>query len=53
MALNDITSEAVLAAIAEFDRLGREEFLSQYGFKHATRYVSVHRGGEYDATPYR
>ncbi|MDB4872572.1 MAG: endonuclease, partial [Gemmatimonadales bacterium] len=49
MALNDITSEAVLEAIAEFDRLDRKEFLSQYGFKRATRYVLIHRGVEYDS----
>ncbi|MDB4873379.1 MAG: endonuclease, partial [Gemmatimonadales bacterium] len=49
MALNDITSEAVLAAIAEFDRLGREEFLSRYGFGPARRYLLVYRGAEYDS----
>lgn len=32
MALSDITRESVLAAIAEFDTVGREAFLWNYGF---------------------
>jgi hypothetical protein len=49
MALNDITSQAVLAAIAKFDKLGREEFLRRYGFGPAKRYLLIHRGAEYDS----
>jgi 5-methylcytosine-specific restriction protein A len=49
MALNDITSEAVLAAIAEFDQAGREGFLSRYGFGPARRYLLIYQGAEYDS----
>jgi hypothetical protein len=47
--LNDITREAVLAAIAEYDRLGQEEFLSLHGFDRARQYVLVHDGKRYDS----
>ena len=49
MALGDITREAVLAAIAEYDQLGREEFLHRYGFDRARRYVLVNDGKRYDS----
>lgn len=39
MALDDLTSrEAVLAAVDEFDRVGRERFLQIYGFREARTY---------------
>lgn len=45
--LND--RNAVLEAVAEFELLGREEFLAKYGFGHANRYILLHEGREYDA----
>jgi 5-methylcytosine-specific restriction enzyme A len=47
--LKEITREAVLAAIAEYDRLGREEFLNQHGFDRARQYILVHGGKRYDS----
>ncbi|MCO5968922.1 HNH endonuclease signature motif containing protein [Actinoallomurus soli] len=49
MALTDITREAVLAAIAEFDRLGRDAFLEKYGFDSSRRYWLLHDGARYDS----
>lgn len=49
MARRDITSEAVLAAIAEYDQLGQEEFLHRHGFDRARRYVLLHDGKRYDS----
>jgi hypothetical protein len=49
MSLNSITREAVLEAIAEYDRLGQEEFLHRYGFDRARQYVLVHDGKHYDS----
>jgi hypothetical protein len=49
VAYTDVTREAVLAAIAEYDQLGQEEFLHRYGFDHARRYVLVHDGKRYDS----
>jgi hypothetical protein len=48
--LGDLTSrDAVLAAIEEFDRLGREEFLRQHGFGKAYGYFVRHNGRPYDS----
>jgi 5-methylcytosine-specific restriction protein B len=44
-----IDREAVLRAIAEFDRLGREQFLRQYGFNKARTYMLQHEDKLYDA----
>jgi hypothetical protein len=41
--------DAVLAAIAEFDHLGRENFLSKYGFSESLAYHLVHDGNRYDS----
>lgn len=49
MALGAITRGAVLAAIAEYDQLGQEEFLRRYGFDQARQYVLVHDGKRYDS----
>jgi hypothetical protein len=39
VALRELNSkQAVLAAMAEFDRLGRDAFLSQHGYGPARRY---------------
>ncbi|WP_406269027.1 HNH endonuclease [Actinacidiphila glaucinigra] len=44
-----ITRESVLKTAAEHDELGREAFLSKYGFGEARAYVLVHEGREYDS----
>lgn len=49
MALKDITREAVLSAIREYDRLGQDEFLRTYGFKEARSYRLIHNGIPYDS----
>lgn len=49
MALKDITRQAVLAAIAEYDRVGQPAFLSRYGFDPARLYLLVHDGKFYDS----
>jgi len=49
MALHDLTHEAVLAAIAEYDRLGQEEFLVKHGFDRARTYELIHNGKAYDS----
>jgi hypothetical protein len=47
MALSDLTSaSAVEAAMDEFDEIGREGFLSKYGFGKARRYF-IRRDGKY------
>ena len=47
--LGDISEQGVLAAITEFDELGRDAFLEKYGYAHAKNYVLVHDGSEYDS----
>ena len=49
MALGDITRQAVIAAITEYDELGQDQFLSKYGFERARSYVLVHDGKSYDS----
>jgi 5-methylcytosine-specific restriction protein B len=50
MALNDLTSrDAVVAAIAEFDRLGRDAFLEKYRYGRSRRYFVVYQGRRYDS----
>ena len=49
MTLNHITRQAVLAAIAEYDRVGQQAFLSRYGFDPARLYTLVHDGRSYDS----
>ncbi|MFE9907732.1 hypothetical protein [Streptomyces clavifer] len=44
-----ITRESVLQVLAEHDELGREAFLTKYGFGEARSYVLVHEGREYDS----
>jgi hypothetical protein len=47
VALSDLTSAtAVEAAMDEFDEIGREAFLSKYGFGKARRYF-IRRDGKY------
>ncbi|MGX6741065.1 hypothetical protein [Streptomyces peucetius] len=49
MALNEITRPAILQAVAEYDRLGRDEFLERYGFGPARSYLLQIDGQEYDS----
>ena len=49
MALKDITKPAVLKAIQECVRLGRESFLDKYGFGPAKLYRLVYDGRIYDS----
>ena len=49
MSLSNLTRSAVLAAIEEHDRLGREQFLRQYGFGRAREYRLLLNGREYDS----
>jgi 5-methylcytosine-specific restriction protein A len=50
LAITALTSRArVLEAIADFDRLGREEFLSRYGYGPSRRYRLRHKGKVYDS----
>jgi 5-methylcytosine-specific restriction enzyme A len=47
--LSDVTHTSVLAAVAEFDRLGREAFLKATGFGPARAYFLRHDGKLYDS----
>jgi 5-methylcytosine-specific restriction protein A len=49
MSLAKLTADAVRQAIAEFDRRGRDAFLSTYGFGQAPDYFLVHNGQPYDS----
>src|SRR5262245_4477851 len=49
MALQDITARAVHQAIEEFDRVGRNGFLSAHGLGKARRYLLIHNGRAYDS----
>ena len=47
--LSDLTTGGVQSAIAEFDALGRDEFLSTYGFGRSRSYFLVLDGKRYDS----
>jgi hypothetical protein len=50
MALSDITDRsAVLRAIEEFDRIGRDAFLAKYRFGESRSYWLLHDGKRYDS----
>lgn len=50
MFLSDLTDpEAVIAAIKEFDQLGREAFLEKYSFGKAQAYFLIYEGSRYDS----
>jgi hypothetical protein len=50
MSFAEINSRsAVLAAIAEYDLLGRGTFLEKYGFGRSRHYHLVHNAREYDS----
>jgi len=44
-----VRREHVLCAIAEYDRLGQEEFLQQHGFGRARAYLLWYDGRSYDS----
>ncbi|WP_078849848.1 HNH endonuclease [Streptomyces sp. NRRL F-5126] len=44
-----ITRDDVLKAIDEYDHLGRDRFLSKYGYKPATGYLLLHEDRTYDS----
>jgi 5-methylcytosine-specific restriction enzyme A len=48
--ISHLTSKkAVLKAIAECEKLGADNFLKKYGFRHARQYVLLHEGIAYDS----
>lgn len=49
MTLSDVTVTGVMAAIAEFDRLGGHTFLHTNHFGHARAYFWEHDGRLYDS----
>jgi hypothetical protein len=44
LALSDLAAAAVLGALGEFDDLGRDAFLNQYGFGKSRGYFVQHDG---------
>jgi hypothetical protein len=50
LTLSELTDPgAVLQAVAECDRLGRDPFLTRYGFHRARDYLLIVNGREYDS----
>lgn len=49
MQLTQVTRDGVLQAIAECDRLGRQRFLDDYGFREALEYYLLYGGNVYDS----
>jgi putative restriction endonuclease len=47
MSYGDVTLRSVLAALAEFDRLGEDRFLNKYGFGPARSYFLAHQDRRY------
>ena len=47
--LNLTSAQAVLKAVAEFNSLGREAFLSKYGFRKAREYYLLFEGQHFDS----
>ena len=46
---SDVGRADVERAIEEYDRLGQERFLAEYGFGRATAYLLIYRGRSYDS----
>jgi Swt1-like HEPN len=46
---SQVAAEDVVRAIREYDRLGQEQFLAEYGFGRATAYLLIYRGRSYDS----
>ena len=49
MSLKNVTANGVQSAVAEFDQLGREAFLSKYGFGKARDWFLIHQNRCYDS----
>lgn len=49
MTISDVTADGVERAMVEFDRLGREAFLGQFGFNQARGYFVIRGGRRYDS----
>lgn len=50
MSLRDLSDpDAVLAALREYDSIGRDAFLAKYGFRKAHNYFLLHDGKQYDS----
>jgi hypothetical protein len=49
--LADVTREGVVAAIGEFERVGRRQFLRSTGFRGSREYYLAHGGKLYDSKP--
>ncbi len=49
MPLSDITKDAVLKTISEFDDIGRQAFLKKYGYGPAREYFLFHNGRFFDS----
>lgn len=45
----NVTHEAVLKAMAEYDRMGQDAFLELYGFRRARTHMVWYRGKSYDS----
>jgi len=48
MAIEDVTRESVIKALAEFDRVGEHTFLGDYGYTHDSAHALVVLGRAYD-----
>ena len=48
VALTDVTAEGVERALDEFDRIGKEAFLAQFGFGEERGYFLIRGGRRYD-----
>jgi 5-methylcytosine-specific restriction protein A len=54
MPLQDLTDPAAVGrAIAEFDQLGRDQFLAKYGFGKSRSYFLIQDGSTYDSKAIR
>ncbi|MFD6336444.1 hypothetical protein [Streptomyces sp. NPDC060131] len=49
MGISDVTRDAVLQTLAEYDDRGGEVFLAECGFKPARSYLILHDGRRYDS----
>ncbi|MEV0584003.1 HNH endonuclease [Nonomuraea sp. NPDC050310] len=49
MGLSDLRREMILAAIAEYDAMGRDAFLDTHGYGRARGYFLIHEGQRYDS----
>jgi hypothetical protein len=44
-----VTRADIIRAMEEYDRLGQDRFLADYGFGRATAYLLIHDGRSYDS----